>query len=507
MVGLLEDQRGRSRKEIPYLLGVFLLGLGLRAIPELLSPYPVGYDTPFYVASSPHLHELELRDLLRKAFLLPAFLWFLNHFLRLDLLLAMRVLTPALYGLLMSSFYFFLRRGLDWPRRKSLFCTVVCSLQPASLRISWDLFKNELGLVMLFLFLVLLRGGGRSRREWFLLGAVAFLVVLSHQLASVMMFASVLAELLRSRKDRRYIERLMACIAPASLLFSYQLGVFVGLIPKPPQNWFRPVVELRIYGSNPGSKSLFPRNYFEEAPFSWGGWLELYGFVVGFLFFCYLPMWFFVLPGLRRHRLLDPISIWLSLAFFSILICPTAYPFYSFHRWGLMMVFPFSVYYTDGLLKILDRVRSAEANKVALASVLALNAFLGLGYTTGNASYISVSVARFFMPGKMLLSTVEVHRIDMCRACLMWLNENADENSVLVAEKRFSYWAMNWLDERIAIALYDHGILLEEVDLEPVISSYEHVYLIWYSQEEISWHGHEFREIYRCGDISIYELL
>ena len=76
-------------------------------------------------------------------------------------------------------------------------------------------------------------------------------------------------------------------------------------------------------------------------------------------------------------------------------------------------------------------------------------------------------------------STIGVGQIDDCVACLRWLNHHAGDSAVLIVEQRFYAWALNFLDQRIAIAWYPHDYPIDLVPIASVLEEHEETYLIW----------------------------
>ncbi len=492
----------RWRGETRPLAAVFSTAFAMRLMPELwVLSYPVGYDAPLYAVESAHLPEEDPLCMLARPPLVFAILWAF-HALGLDVCVVLKLLAPLLYGLLAVAFYGFLRKSLGWDTAKSCFCAILCALQPTALRISWDLLKMELGLTALF-FLLANFEGWRRAGKWPHISALATAIVLAHQLPAVLMFMFLAYEWWRERTLERALG-LLAPTLPAACLFLIQLLIFVGVVQTAPPVRFREVIWLEAsYGGMPVIGVSFPRNYFLERPFRSASWADV-ALCVSFSFLvCFALLLPLALIGLRRYGFLDVLSAWLAFASFSVIACPWAYPFAHFFRWMLMLVFPMSIYAAEGALKLARRA----GGRRALAVVLLLNAAVGVGYANG-LPYPSVGIPSpmmAYMPNRMTYSTVELDQIDDCRACITWLNAHAGNSSVLVVEQRFFAWALMWLDERVPIAVYRADTPLDDVELGGVLSAYEHVYTIWYVGQAPSWRGHTSLEVFRSGDIAVYE--
>jgi len=249
----------------------------------------------------------------------------------------------------------------------------------------------------------------------------------------------------------------------------------------------------------------FLRDYLLERPFRSGGWVSVALYVPLMFLACFSLLLPFAIFGFKCYGFLDTLFAWLMFASFSVIAYPRAYPFAHFFRWMLIMVFPMSIYATEGALRLAKRMRRKEI----LAVALVLNCIVGVGYANGFPySYVAVpSFMEPYMPNRMTYSTMELDKLDDCKICLAWLSKHAEDGSVLVIEQRFFAWALLWLDERIPIAVYRVDVLLDDVELGDVISSYEHIYFIWYVDQAPSWRGLGSIELFNSGDIAVYEFV
>ena len=444
-----------------YCLAALALACFLRAIPEMASPYPVGYDAPLYAYHVEHILEEPLPVLLKMPPLFYLLCWALLRASGTDALHLLKFVAPLTYGSLAFSFYAFLRKGLGLRDREALLCVLVCFSQLPTLRLSWDLFRNEFGLALALAFITIVEGY-RGRWKWALASLMAFLTALSHQLAffliAVWSACRTLSDL-RSGEERPW--KMPLALVPALALFSYQLAFFLHLLPPVgPYEVGRTVIRLEPEGL--GNPYGFPRDYFLTASFLGYSYARFALAVLKLMAVCYLPILPPVLLGLRRHKVLEPLVAWPLLATLTALLCPHAYPFYSFSRWLLFLVFPLSVYATWGLGEL--RARARGLRKMAYAIPLAY-LIMGLGYASGAFSYIVDRDVNAFFPRSLVESTIGLRQIDDCLACLDWLNDHAGPNSVLITEQRFYGWALNFLEPRITIALYPHGYPLGALSL------------------------------------------
>ena len=111
----------------------------------------------------------------------------------LPIVFTLKILGPLVLGLLGFATYFYANKALSWLPIKSLLVGILSTLYFVALRISWDMFRSELALVFLFLALILLQKMNFRLRNGLLLSLAMVLVVLTHQLVAVIMFAIIAA--------------------------------------------------------------------------------------------------------------------------------------------------------------------------------------------------------------------------------------------------------------------------------------------------------------------------
>ncbi|MBS7633858.1 hypothetical protein KEJ15_09665, partial [Candidatus Bathyarchaeota archaeon] len=134
--------------EVTGFLTCFLVGFVVRMVPELLAfPNPIGFDTIHYAAvMKGGVVSLHWTTFFTSSWLFPAISVSLHNVLGGDPFMLLKVLAPLLFGLNAAGVFWFARRMLGWSVGTSLLAGLFFSGQLASLRISWDLLRNTLGL-------------------------------------------------------------------------------------------------------------------------------------------------------------------------------------------------------------------------------------------------------------------------------------------------------------------------------------------------------------------------
>lgn len=172
-----------------YVLAAFFFALIVRSIPEILSwPYPIGVDSPNIV---PLIRDgwafsngpIAFFQRTSMFYVLAALLFWLVQ----NAVIVVKILGPLLLGGLSVMMFLYAGKGLSWGPRKSLLVSVLVSTYFVSLRNSWDLYRQMLGIIFLMAALISLKSFA-SPRKYYMLAIFTILTVLSHELASVIMF-------------------------------------------------------------------------------------------------------------------------------------------------------------------------------------------------------------------------------------------------------------------------------------------------------------------------------
>ncbi|RLI40190.1 hypothetical protein DRO69_13230, partial [Candidatus Bathyarchaeota archaeon] len=201
----------------------FAIGFIIRLIPEVLSyPYPIGFDTIYYAwrieSGVVWYHWSQAFS----TWLLYGILVPLYNIMRGNPFLLLKLMAPLLFGFNACGVYYFAKRALGWTTNKGLLTAFFFSFQIATLAISWQYYRNMLGLGILLFALPWIHKGLKTKRELVLFALLSILVVLSHELVSVILFAIVLGivanEFLR-KQTKMNILKIVIVMLPAFIVF------------------------------------------------------------------------------------------------------------------------------------------------------------------------------------------------------------------------------------------------------------------------------------------------
>lgn len=336
-------------------LGVmFLVGFLVRLVPELLAgALPIGFDTVHYAAAMKsgvvwaHWSSFFTSSWLFYALTVPVY-----SVLQVDPFLLLKVVAPALYGLNVAGVYWFARRMLGWDLRMAFFAGVFFALQLASLRISWDLLRNTLGLGLL-LFALAYVGAVESRRGFAVFSVLSLLCVFAHEYAAVTLIVVVLGLAvwrLLKRQLSLGSKRLLLGVLPAMVVFVIGLGLrFFPIVYVAETN----VIEVGEAMSVKAGGLFFLENYLAEnaSVISYSGYWDLVLNVVLLFVFLFLPYVFLVVKGFFRNGVLDFWTGLLLVGAFGCLFVPFA-ALELWYRWMFMLVYSFTFYAVSGFRRL-----------------------------------------------------------------------------------------------------------------------------------------------------------
>jgi len=484
---------------IVYPVSAFAIPLMIRVIPEVLAwPWPIGFDTIFsYVPwiMKGYLLNIDLMNMLKQARLFP-FLALATNMLIKDPILTVKVLGPILYALLGLSIYLFARRVLIWPPRKSFFLVLICSIYFVSLRISWEMYRQMLGTIFLFLTLTAYHASKPKALPLTIIFSV--LTAFSHEIAVVILIAILLADGVRCllKRDLEKLSSALFSLLPVFTIFTYML------------------YDLRTHSIRLPLEGLR------------GSWFTLAQFISGFLIYCYA----FLLP-LAPYGALKLknkfVHYWAASTLLIGLLWPLLYPQASpplWFRWIIFMVYPMSIYFTEGIYQVLafnkDAPRPVKFSAIILIAFIALSAGFYLVAPPEKAfPYFSdYNPYKAYIQSSMLQSTIPISDIDDVMASLDWITENSDGGCVLILHEAFYPWSLLRDGVRCKVILVRERNLTKPIRetfaekltkiSEKLADNGETIYTIWWVKGK-GWYNvpslpRSFRRLTSYGDIAVY---
>ncbi|MEM3651240.1 MAG: hypothetical protein QW831_10995 [Candidatus Jordarchaeaceae archaeon] len=492
-----------------YPLLSFLVPLLVRAVPEVVSfPWPIGYDTvkyyaPVFGASQIYGIAVGLSFLTGgQAAFLYILLSFFGALFHIGAFLFLKFFAPVLNGFLGFALFHFSSNYLGWSNRKSLFCAVLCTSYFVTLRITWDLLRNTLGLAFMFLAISHTKNLGERRGALFFV-LLSLLCLFTHELVAVLLFCVLayllLLELLPSFRifealtdikqylisKAKFLGRRKGQVGPEhsktgvrergksktlnhaagggngtglsfGAVFRSQLFVLYTLILV-----IIVVVELYYAGvfqisipSDPFLPNM--RGLFMDY-ISWRFGLHLYpsvdalrGDIFSLFLVCFAPILPLAVLGYFRNHPLDILTLIPLVGSFM----PVAFPHSAlsfWDRWMFLLVFPFLIYACNfllpdgqdspliGRLKISRKTRRALFVVVVPVLVLLSSTYMVLPPERA-PTYFSTLKIQMYLPSSMQYNTVLYLCPYVVLAC-EWLKWNMPPNSCLIVHESLYGWA------------------------------------------------------------------
>ena len=370
------------------LIACLTIGFLVRLVPELLAySTPIGFDTIYYAS------------VMKNGIILPnwgAFFtstWLLNALivplygvLQVDPFLLLKLVAPLLYGLNVAGIYWFARKNLGWSKPMGIAAGIFFALQLASLRISWDLLRNTLGLGILLFALSYIKEV-KSKRGFVLFGSLSLLSVFAHEYAGVTLLFVIIGlavwRLIKGRSDLS--QRLLLSGLPALSIFF--TGIYLRMAPLNFASITNIINTGDLVSANPNC-FFFLVNYLQvKTSVDFYGSYSSLAVSVGLLFVVlFAPYLYLVTKGFFQNRVLTLWTALLLIGSFSCLVMPFS-ALSNWNRWMFMLGYPFTFYAIYGLSRLLNKARkenhehslSIFFNKKA-ATMTILTFSLGIAY-------------------------------------------------------------------------------------------------------------------------------
>lgn len=488
---------------------LFIMAAMIRAIPEIKAGiWPIGYDTFNTYAAELATYQGSLINWLRTANILY-FLFLPLKILGLSPNLIMKIFGPILYGGLIVSFFVFARSFLKFNRLKAFLLAILTLFQLAALRISWDLYRNELALIFLFLSLIYLPKIAKIK-YLILLIIFASLVTLSNQLVTVVLLVILLVQAIYNAFKHQWENAVSILISLVIMAI-----IFTVVISSSGQVLYDPHV---IFTSE---KNYFWRYFYRyNFDISYSLLRQIITTLFWLLYAWLLP---FVIIGfwkLRKNLVLVTMTLWLLFGTFSSLV------FFGnglmvWERWLFMLVFPFAVYTIEGAEKIglfLGRFKKWASQFPRLASILAAVfwvsfigffiwqavPFLTKDYRQAKPPLANDELNSYF-PRTMVHNSIGIWQIPDTLDCIKWLDYRAPRESVILVDNRYRGLMLTQfdLDDRYIVTNPWSETIQSSTLEEAKNMNYWPVYLIWNVSRAVP----GFDRIYSVGDRGIYQAL
>ncbi len=473
-------------------LAAFLLPLGIRGIPEIIvGPYPIGWDTiAFYVPNTLDwaAGKAGFAQILGTAPLMYMISVPVYWVSRVNPVWIFKIMGPILYGSMTWALFRFLKIGLKWPEKQALGGTLLTSLYFVTLRISWDLYRNMLGLTFILLSLPLIEDMKGPRKQA-LLSALIVLAIAADQLTGVIALVLVGARALigLTRNQWREFARNMKVALPGIVLF---LAIaYAGLIV--PGIGF-----VRQQASVPNLASA--------------------SVSLGFLGYAYVALVPLILIGLRRVRNVE-LRTWslFCIGIVGTAILPFTGPVVESYRWSLLLNIPLCIFAAAGLYKLIESVHprigwSRNFHRLivpAFSAVLMISATLYIALPAQQAM-VYYTAYPGLLPTSMVQDTIPMSDLGNLRSLLDSAAARINPATVLITHQAIYGWARAYLPAlNSQLINYRYNDPLTGVEIARS-AGYSSILMIWWIDGS-GWHNQPnvptgFRILLQNGDLALY---
>jgi hypothetical protein len=490
-MGKIPELFGRLVRSYRFALAAFLIPLFIRSIPEILvGPYPIGWDTiAFYVPNTLDWATgktgwLTMLGTAPLMYMISVPIYWIS---RVNPVWIFKIMGPILYGTMIWALFRFLKIGLKWPDKQALGGALLTSLYFVTLRISWDLYRNMLGLTFILLSLPLLENL-ETRKKKALLSVLVVLAVASDQLTGVLALV-----LVGARALTELAQGMRANFAKISRAGLPGLSLFLSML----------CAGFLVSGQVP----------VQQQPPTPG--LDTLALSVGFLGYAFVIILPLAVIGFRRTWNSDLKSWWMFclaasltalLPFFGLIVAS--------YRWTLLMDIPLCIYATAGITR-LARATSPiiKFPKLSLSKIMPIFIIILVALSIlyiaipAQRAMIYYSVFPSLLPTSMVQDSVSMSDMPSVRAMLDWVAMNSGPNTAIITHQAIYGWARAYLPTTTHIVNYAYSTPLDGV-MVARSAGYTSILMIWWVNGS-GWHGQPnvpggFVPLIKNGSMALY---
>jgi len=511
------------RNPVPWIMFSAIL---VRLLPEILSfPHPIGFDTVFYGWKIGTGVIWTSSSSLFSTWLFYGLAISLRNLLQIDPFMLLKVLAPVLYGVNAVGMYYFARRALSWSPKYASLVAFVFMFHLASLRLSWDLYRNMLGLGAL-LFALSWLPRAETWKGSFVFALLSVLVAFSHEYAAVTLIF-IIGGLLAKRIVRREMRScLKTCVAFLLCLILFLGKIALTYIPSPAVETNLIEVNDVIY-PGAGKPCLFV-NYLDTSYLvSYSSYLHLFADVSWLFLVLYAFLLPLVLAGLFRNLILNLWALFLSVGAFGALVSPS-FALNFWDRLMFMLIYPFTFYAVNGIKRVYESDAGVHLGlgvlgrfhltKTRVRVLFLILVSLGAFYVAvphyllniGSSRAFSVPIGSVHFPATFFANTILVEDVNDLERALVWLRTRLADSSVqstcVIVQDAFLRWTQLYLgDQCFLLHFFRYADYAVHVAVQQGFSV---VYFVWWTGEsnlyEISMPSF-FVSVFGAERFSVYE--
>lgn len=415
-----------------YLLAVFGIGCLLRIVPIILNfPIPVGYDTVNYYL--PNLYHFQ-NNWIEVIISFPVYItlvYIFSYIFSIDVYYSFLGSNVTLYGLFSISVFLLSKTVMKQNLNRSLLFTVFVIFQLASLRISWDLFRNLFSLILFNLFLLLVyyfkkKNTLNQMISLFSIFSVSIITIFSERLIGILLIIVSFAYSILYRQKYMFTINLFFIFSFLSYFLTFDKTTFISTNLN--------IIDKLLNPSN-------GQNTFSQFDISIL-FLSLYGILIPFF------VYGFVFTKFKDGLLLIKLPLIISISFsFTWIIIPN-YGFLVPERWLLISGIYISLIAIYGFCLMIDSFLKQQEKLKNAIIFLFLSGFVIYGFMfVAMPSGIVFSFPSFFQqntgfifPYSMNFNSIKINDNPDLIKSIDWINSNTLNNSIIIGSKHWRGW-------------------------------------------------------------------
>ena len=417
-------------------IAVFSVGCVIRAVPTYLNyPYPIGYDSINYYL--PFLYNFSEHGI-NWTTSYPIYLLVVSHFSKLffiDPYTSFNFINIILYGILGISILFIFARLLKISLLQSILFSVFVLVQLSTLRISWDLYRDLLSLILLNFCLLLINPNSKNLKS-------RYQMVLSYTSIFCLILITVFSDRMIS------VLLLVTTFVVAILIRSGYLLLVTSSFIVLFMVYFIKFDDISIFSMQSDFLQTLVNPIYDIDSYSIVNVLTLFVTLYGVL----MP---FFIYGFLKHKsefLILKVTTTIALVCsFSWVIVPN-YEYLVPERWVIVSGIFISIFAVYGFALMYASIKSKKLKMIAFAVFFSFFIVYGIIFVIAPYGTIVTipgyfhELTQFIMPVSMSMNSLDINQSKDLVRVIEWINENITENSVVIGSIHWRGWFSLFLD-------------------------------------------------------------
>jgi hypothetical protein len=213
---------------------------------------------------------------------------------------------------------------------------------------------------------------------------------------------------------------------------------------------------------------------------------------------------------------LNPIRMWMIVCTLPILNCILfpVFALFSWHRWMLMLIVPYSIYATAGIIKLSDNLSFVQLRKyfqIMILIILGISclSYLTLPHSNSLSLYSAFNPSSKYAPTTMMRNTVPLDDVAHLVTVFPWADQHLEQKSCLLVKDAFLDWAKIFSSTNLSLINYKNQDVLTGLNYARSLNFTDIYWLWWDNGVGLQWYGQIvpdfFVPVYQSDAIVIYK--